>query len=230
MTEIDPKFDIRKYIKEYGELDFKEDVPERICRDYEGKLPDDLILLWRENGIGTWLSGKFQLCIPSNYAGVVDILFSGDSEIIPEKTHIVGFSAFGHLLIWSENLQTLVVDLTESIMRVYKWNFSRFKTTSFRLSSVISMLKFDRTFDYSTENKQYKSLFSEALSEIGEVTLGQCYGFFPALALGGSASVKHIQIVDARVHFTLLAQMGPVRILRLNEQDNIEFVRNAGAE
>lgn len=52
MTEIDPKFDIRKYIKEYGELDFKEDVPERICRDYEGKLPDDLILLWRENGIG----------------------------------------------------------------------------------------------------------------------------------------------------------------------------------
>ncbi|OUI89754.1 hypothetical protein HK11_03550, partial [Acetobacter sp. DmW_043] len=57
---------------------------------------------------------------------------------------------------------------------------------------------------------------------------GKCYGFFPALALGGSPSVKHIQIVDARVHFILLAQMGNLRILRENEQDNTEFVRNAG--
>ena len=66
------------------------------------------------------------------------------------------------------------------------------------------------------------------MSEIGEVTFGKCYGFFPALTLGGSPSVKHTQIVDARVHFTRLAQMGAVRILRLNEHDNIEFVRNAG--
>ncbi|WP_408831864.1 T6SS immunity protein Tdi1 domain-containing protein [Acetobacter thailandicus] len=60
------------------------------------------------------------------------------------------------------------------------------------------------------------------------MTLDKCYGFFPALALGGSTSVKHIQIVDARVYFTLLAQMGNLRILRRNEQRNVEFVRNAG--
>ena len=228
MADTYPKFDIRKYIKKYGELNYRKDVPEKICEQYKDKLPDDLILFWKEYGIGTWLNGKFQFCIPSDYSGIVDILFSGDPDIIPEKTHIIGYSAFGHLVIWNEDLQTCIINLPEATMGVDKWDFDEFGNDFFRISSVIAMLNLEFSFDYPTQNKNYKSLFLESLSEIGEVTFGKCYGFFPALALGGSPSVKHIQIVDARVHFTLLAQMGAVRILRLNEHDNIEFVRNAG--
>lgn len=228
MTNINPKFDVRKYIKDYGELNYRKNVPENICENYKDKLPDDLILFWREHGIGTWLNGKFQFCIPSDYSGIVDILFSGDQDIIPEKTHIIGFSAFGDLLIWNERFQRCEVSLPYLTMRISKTDFNKFGTENFPLSTVLAGIEFHEFSYIEPSDDKYPSLFEEAIDKIGEVTFGKCYGFFPALALGGSPSVKHIQIVDARVHFTLLAQMGNLRILRRNEQRNIEFVRNAG--
>ncbi|NHN95358.1 GAD-like domain-containing protein [Acetobacter thailandicus] len=228
MADTYPKFDIRKYIKKYGELNYRKDVPEKICEKYKGKLPNDLILFWQEYGIGTWLNGKFQFCIPSDYSGIVDILFSGDPDIIPEKTHIIGYSAFGDLLIWNERFQRCEVSLPYLTMSIPKIDFNTFGTENFPLSTVVAGIKYPEYFYIEPSDDQYPSLFEEAVDKIGEVTLDKCYGFFPALALGGSASVKHIQIVDARVHFILLAQMGNLRILRENEQDNTEFVRNAG--
>ncbi|OUI85728.1 hypothetical protein HK11_01840, partial [Acetobacter sp. DmW_043] len=186
MADTYPKFDIRKYIKKYGELNYRKDVPENICKNYKYKIPDDLILFWREHGIGTWLNGKFQFCIPAYYSGIVDILFSGDQDIIPEKTHIVGYSAFGDLLIWNEDLQTCEVNLPESTMSIGMWDFDEFNSHCAPLEPLISRI--GSSFDYPTQNKHYKSLFSESLAEVGEVTFGKCYGFFPALALGGSPS------------------------------------------
>lgn len=228
MAGIDPKFDVRKYIKDYGELNYRKDVSEKICEKYKDKLPDDLILFWREHGIGTWLNGKFQFCIPSDYSEIVDVLFSGDQDIISEKTHIIGFSAFGDLLIWNEDFQRCEVNLPYLTMRISKTDFNKFGTENFPLSTVLAGIEFHEFSYIEPSDDKYPSLFEEAIDKIGEVTLDKCYGFFPVLALGGSPSVKHIQIVDARVHFTLLAQMGNLRILRRNEQRNVEFVRNAG--
>ncbi|QDH17382.1 GAD-like domain-containing protein [Swingsia samuiensis] len=230
MSEIDPRSDIREFIQEYGELKNQKKVSNEICNEYEEKLPNALIQFWREYGIGTWLEGKFQFCIPSDYADIIDILFEGDPDIHPKRTHIVGFSAFGDLLIWNEDLQSCEVNLPLSTMKIPKWNYSKLGVKNYFLKAPISGLVFDRWYNYPTDNKNYTSLFKEALDVIGEITLGECYGFFPALALGGAPALKHIKKVDAKVHFNMLAQMGPLRIRRLNEQEEIEFFRYAGAE
>ncbi|MBS0980307.1 hypothetical protein JK174_05830 [Acetobacter thailandicus] len=146
MADIDPKFDVRKYIKDYGELSYKRDVPKSICENYKDKLPDDLILFWREHGVGTWLSGKFQFCIPSDYSEIVDILFSGDPEIIPEKTHIIGYSAFGHLVIWNEDFQTCEINLPYLTMRIPKSDFNKFGATKFHFNAIIAGSKFSDFF------------------------------------------------------------------------------------
>ncbi|QDH18090.1 GAD-like domain-containing protein [Swingsia samuiensis] len=230
MSEIDPRSDIREYIKKYGVLKNQRNVSEEICQKYKGKLPQALIQFWREYGIGTWLDGKFQFCIPSDYADIVDILFEGDPDIRPQRTHIVGFSAFGDLLIWNEDLQTCEVNLPLSTMKIYQWNYNELGSKNYYLKGPIAALSFDHRYNFPTDNKNYTSLFKETLDVIGEITLGECYGFFPALALGGVPALKHIKKVDAKVHFNMLAQMGPLRIRRLNEQEEIEFFRYAGAE
>nr|WP_242005187.1 GAD-like domain-containing protein [Acetobacter thailandicus] len=148
VADIDPKFDVRKYIKDYGELSYKRDVPKSICENYKDKLPDDLILFWREHGIGTWLSGKFQFCIPSDYSEIVNILFSGDPEIIPEKTHIIGYSAFGHLVIWNEYFQTCEINLPYLTMRIPKSDFNKFGATKFHFNAIIAGSKFSEFFLY----------------------------------------------------------------------------------
>ena len=64
-----------------------------------GRLPPELLAFWREYGLGTWLDGKFQFCRPADYAELVEQIFADDPDLLPSATHMVGFSAFGQLLL-----------------------------------------------------------------------------------------------------------------------------------
>ncbi|WP_422723129.1 T6SS immunity protein Tdi1 domain-containing protein, partial [Gallibacterium anatis] len=35
---------------------------------------------------------------------------------------------------------------------------------------------------------------------------GECYGYVPALALGGSKSIKNLKVVDAKAYIHLIGQ------------------------
>ncbi|MCL2149218.1 MAG: DUF1851 domain-containing protein, partial [Methanomassiliicoccaceae archaeon] len=35
---------------------------------------------------------------------------------------------------------------------------------------------------------------------------GQCYGYVPAVAMGGSASVKNLKVVDAKAYIDIIGQ------------------------
>lgn len=59
-------------------------------------------------------------------------------------------------------------------------------------------------------------------------TLGECYGFFPALEIGGVSLVENTRKVKALEHFTFLAQLGPVRLFDYSSGRQ-QFVRELGA-
>lgn len=52
-----------------------------------------------------------------------------------------------------------------------------------------------------------REMFSDALQRLGPCAKNECYGFVPALALGGSEEAESLQRVDWRVHQALLLQM-----------------------
>lgn len=58
--------------------------------------------------------------------------------------------------------------------------------------------------------------------------LGECYGFFPALEIGGVSLVENTRKVKALEHFTFLAQLGPVRLFDYSSGRQ-QFVRELGA-
>jgi hypothetical protein len=49
--------------------------------------------------------------------------------------------------------------------------------------------------------------FLSALERLGYCAYDECYGYFPALALGGSEKVENLQKVKLREHLSLLFQM-----------------------
>lgn len=55
-------------------------------------------------------------------------------------------------------------------------------------------------------DKNGKPLFKRAISKLGRLEIGECYGFFPALALGGSPELENLKRVRAPEHFTIIAQ------------------------
>ena len=195
-----------------------------------GRLPDELVALWREHGIGLWLGGKFQFCKPPLYAPVVERVFGGDQEFSPARTHVVGFSAFGELLVWSEQHDRVLVDLPFLTVRAPKFDAREADDPDrFPLATPLSRLDREGSFDVFERNEQAKPLFQRARVKLGQLALGECYGFVPALAIGGSGTLKQVQRLDALTHLTFLAELGRCRLMASREVGGDEIaVREIG--
>jgi hypothetical protein len=178
----------------------------------DGHLPADLLAFWRRYGIGMWKHGKFQFCLPQRFAPLAQRIFAGDPQFAPNETHIVGFSAFGELLAWNEQHQSLLIDLPFYAVRVDKFNDAG-ASGAYPIAIPLFLLEFEETFDIFEDNSDAKPLFSRARTRLGELSPGECYGFVPALPLGGPARLDHLQKMDALVHFSFLADLQRCRLL-----------------
>ena len=179
-----------------------------------GRLPPDLLAFWKEYGLGTWLDGKFQFCRPADYADLVEQIFADDPDFLPSATHMVGFSAFGELLLWNEQHKRVVVDLPWLTARVDALDAQEpGDPTHFPIATPLYRLDREGSFDVFEQTDAADPLFTRALARLGPPDLGQCYGFVPMLALGGSAKLDRIERLDAAVHFSLLAGAGPCRLM-----------------
>ncbi len=179
-----------------------------------GQLPSELLAFWREYGLGTWLDGKFQFCRPADYADLVEQIFEGDPDLLPSATHLVGFSAFGQLLLWNEQHKRVVVDLPRLTARVDAFDVRKpGDPTHFFITTPLSRLDREGSFNVFEQDEAARPLFARALARLGPLDLGQCYGFVPMLAFGGSAKLDRIERFDAEIHFSLLADAGRCRVM-----------------
>lgn len=195
-----------------------------------GHLPPDLVAFWQRQGIGLWLDGKFQFCLPSDYAPLVARIFADDPDFAPAATHLVGFSAFGQLLIWNEKYQRLLVDLLDLEALVPALNAREAgDPENFPIATPLSRLDRKGSFDVFEQNNAAEPLFDRARARVGPPKLGECYGFFPALAFGGNASLDRIARVDALTHFTFLADAGRCRLMAvLRSDEDVTLLRHLG--
>ena len=178
------------------------------------RLPPELLAFWREYGLGTWLNGKFQFCRRADYAELVEQIFEDDPDLLPSATYMVGFSAFGELLLWNEQHKRVVVDLLWLTARVDAFDVREpGDPTHFSITTPLSMLDFEGSFDVFEQDEAARPLFARALARLGPLDLGQCYGFVPMLAFGGSAKLDRIERLDAEIHFSLLADAGRCRVM-----------------
>lgn len=221
---------IKDVVVNLGGLSHRQLVPKDICDYYKDKLPADWVSLWREYGIGVLLNGRFQFCIPSDYTSIVENLFAGDRSLDPKKMHVVGFSAFGYLLLWHEEYKKCEVDLPYLRVKMPAFDIIQYPYFD-KMTYEIQLLGRSEThLGLKTENDKYPSLFHHALAEVGGLGLGQVYGFKPPLALGGYPAVENIQRMDALVYFKYISQIRQAILMRWNERDELEFHRRTGPD
>ena len=76
----------------------KNDVPEELIKEYEDKLPIELITFWKEYGFGTFYDGYLKAINPNEYKELIEkSYFQGDVSIPIFAT------AFGDLITWEKN-------------------------------------------------------------------------------------------------------------------------------
>ncbi len=171
---------------------------------FRGKIPHSLLDFWHLRGLGVWLNGYFQFCDPDKYRPILKYIFNNDMEFKAERCHLIGFSAFGNMLIWSEDYQITDVDMIGhqvSALRYVKPDPSI--KPDIAIGVAISAVD-DPAYDAIDETG--KDLFKRVLKAHGPVDFGQIYAPKLYPAMGGHITIENFRIASALEALSINAQ------------------------
>ena len=85
------------------------------------------------------------------------------------------------------------------------------------------------SYDFQERTDNPRPLFARARKKVGDLALGECYGFFPAVGLGGAGVLDEVRKVRALKHFGIIAQLDTIQ-LRYNdlEKKRVVVLRDLG--
>ncbi|MEG1039193.1 MAG: GAD-like domain-containing protein [Pseudomonas sp.] len=188
-----------RFIEKFGAPIDRQEVPPSSIERYRGKLPDQLLEYWVEHGWCGYGDGIFWLVNPQEYEGVVASWLEGTEFEELDCYHLIARGAFGDLYFWGEKTGASLK--ITSIVSRYIIHASAIPADQMdkRLQSFL--------IGIDVEYNDYDELFRPAKKKLGILSRDEMYGFVPALMLGGSDTLKHLEKVKAVEHLTLLSQI-----------------------
>ncbi|MGI2035562.1 T6SS immunity protein Tdi1 domain-containing protein [Rhizobium panacihumi] len=189
-------------------------------------VPADLASLYDQVGLCTLKAGRLQLCDPLEFRGILALIFKGDSQFSHNDCHAFAYTSFGMLYCWSNELALVVVDLITGHVT------SRGALGKIKAGANISNQIYvpfslsDEALDLSDEDG--KPLFLRAAKKLGALQIGECFGFVPALALGGTRRLEHLKRIRALEHFAIVAQTLEFQLVDVQGYGEETIVRSIG--
>lgn len=206
----------------------------------EEHLPASFVGLLEQYGFGGVFENGWQLCDPMAYRRLAATIFKADPDFSHNNTHIVGYSAFGDLAVWSEQYWNVTIDLLQ-----YEIVSPQLAPAVFNIPVPIptgSVHKVDGNsmarslLPAEKDAREFwdlsdRPLFSRCVKELGPLELGECYGFVPSLGATGYNSkfraLEHIKRLSALEHFSIIAEFKSFYLTRMN-MGKKEFIREIG--
>jgi len=153
-----------------------------------GTVPKGLDTLWHEQGWAGYRGGFYWTTDPADFNDVIR-----NWRRIPKDAMTIGRDAFANLYILEgEEVWQLNVHQDEHAM----------------VSPTLDMFYLACVAKESFRTGyMWDELFQKALKAEGALAEDECYGFFPALALGGSGDAESLRRVKLFEHLSMLSQL-----------------------
>ena len=193
------------FLKKMGPAIDKRYVPPTSIERYRGKLPDQLLTYWEEHGWCGYADGLFWTVNPQEYEPALEA-WIGDTPFMEQDAyHLIARSAFGELYFWGEKTGNSINVFAPGFFCIPMESQLIGEKMEFGMQVFFSSL--------SRKGNDFESLFTPALKKLSRLKHDEMYGFVPALVLGGSATLNHLQKVKAIEHLVLLAQLAPLDVI-----------------
>lgn len=195
--------DLKRFIARNKDTYVKHsDVSEEMISKYEqmfrGKFPKELVWIWRNMGFGVYENGYLQIVNPEGYDFVFDYI-----DKLLEPTIVWGITALGDLLLWEGNDNWTIAPDEGNRGAFMNIRFLKKEITGSDPSVCLDILINDEI----NLVRDYKAKpYLQVKDKLPKLEYGQCYGYVPALALGGSRSIKNLQVVDAKSYIDIIGQ------------------------
>jgi hypothetical protein len=151
-------------------------------------IPEPLQALWLDHGFASYNHGFYWNTDPTEFSDIPHMWPRLKGSVV-----VFGRDAFANIYAQTQNG---IVQLNPSQDEI--------SDIASRLDMFFLACVTDADFRRSY---MYENLFDAALSSQGELVSDECYGFFPALALGGSVDAANVRRVKLKEHLQLLSQL-----------------------
>lgn len=208
---------------------------------FEAHFPQSYVDFLIKYGLGAYFSKGWWFVDPQEYRSILALIFQADPLFNHNSFHIVGYSAFGKLTVWSEEHFQVDIDLLKYEVTSQALAPSVFGGPVFdppdnprpisAETQIGNIIPYDdnarECWDYPTDQK----MFSRCVRAYGALERGECFGFFPSLGATNFNSkyrtVENVKRVSALEHFAIIAQLKPFSLVRSN-MGSQETVRQIG--
>ncbi len=170
--------------------------------------------------------GLIQSCHPDDMRGVLALILGADRDFSHDNCHAFAYSAFGVIFFWMEEYGYGNISIYEG--RLTHKNFVKGQHAGPMAVNAVSVPFWlsDQALDF--EDDAGKPLFKRAAKKLGSLEVGECYGFVPALALGGIADIAHLKRLKAPEHFAIVAQAMEYNLIDVQGYGQSVVVRPIG--
>ena len=171
--------------------DFKKEkeMPKEIIEKYKGQVPDEVIEIWKNYGLGSFLNGYLRVINPDDYKELVEETYFRGKESIP-----LFVTAFADVITWQENRYIGIIFYKEEDFDIMASGMDFF------FSDIYTEESFRKEF-FDLK------LYEKAVKRYGELEYNQSFCFVPLLGLGGKKSVDNLDKGDTLTHIYLITEL-----------------------
>ncbi len=162
---------------------------------YANTAPKELITLWQEVGFGTFYNGLFRLLPPEEFIFWNDAYIGESGQIKPQIPFMI--TVFGDIFVW-------VYDtcLNESYVAYINIRKGTWKIGASNIKILINVRILSNTCIKMFDLEMFPAL----VSKLGRLAEDECYGYVPALALGGDNDIDKVERVKYVPYIDLICQ------------------------
>jgi hypothetical protein len=198
--------DFSLFVEEFGEADHSEPVPASAIEKWVGKLPNQLLTYWHQEGWCSYARGLFWTVNPDLYEDLVGEWLADSALAQVDAFHVFARSAFGDLFLCGEKTGANVtvccsIHAITVLAKELKAKDAERKDSAIRSFFAASFLS-----DFDRADLSKKPLFDRALAKLGALAVDEMYGFEPALVLGGQPMLDNLRKVKLDSHLTMLRE------------------------
>ncbi|EEA94927.1 T6SS immunity protein Tdi1 domain-containing protein [Pseudovibrio sp. JE062] len=223
---MDLSEDWQDVFEDIGEPYVTDALSDKEIESIESILPDDLIDYFRLYGRSVLFEGRIQICHPIDLSGMLALVFKADTDFNHKLCHAYAYSSFGEIFFWHQEYGYSRLLLLDGEIYCSGLTKEEEKEVGFHKTFITAFSS--RKDRYELYDLDDKPLFSRVRKKLGEVSIGECYGFVPALGLGGVPELEKLKKLKAPEHFAILAQLIDFQFIDVQGYGQSVVVREIG--
>ncbi|MDR1605465.1 MAG: DUF1851 domain-containing protein [Gracilibacteraceae bacterium] len=172
----------------FNDFIFHDTMPQNIVEQYKGIVPDEIIEIWQQYGLGSFKNGFLKIINPEEYNAILTVAYSGSDAAVP-----LFATGMGDIITWENNHTFILVNFGKKILN--------------GLAQKVSSLFLSLNEDWFCEDSLFWKHYPEAIEMYGSLAYDECLGYVPLLGLGGFERVKNLQKVKIKEQLLVITAL-----------------------